>query len=83
METKQKNKQTNKQNVDIGWLWRSMEIGKRKKREERSCKLEKNVRRERVRKTGKSKELRKLIFSHCDKTGLEFDDDIESNYILN
>ena len=60
-----------------------MEIGKRKKREERSCKLEKNVRRERVRKTGKSKKLRKLNFSHCDKNGLEFDDEIKRNYILN
>ena len=61
METKQKNKQTNKKNyVDIGWLWR---LGKReavfgKEYEEREREREREKK-----KTKKSKKPRKLIFT--------------------
>ena len=81
METKQKNKQTNKKNyVDIGWLWR---LGKReavfgKEYEERERERE----RERE-KTKKSKKPRKLIFFHYAKNGLEFNDEGERKNILN
>ena len=67
--------QTNKKNVDIGWLWRS---GKREavswRRMWREREWEKNW---------KSKKPRKLIFSHCAKNGLEFNHERERKYILN